>query len=333
MRIGLLHNSILPPENYGGIERIVVNLAYEYRKMGHEVVILSRAGSKMSDFESRSLPQDYKQQSPAEWLPKNLDFLHAHEPLSMLPQIPYLVTCHGNGKIGAEYSTNTNFLSRSHARNHNAKYIVYNGVNPSGFPYVEKKEDYVVFLAKARWRVKNLRSCIDFAKDLGVRLEVIGGQGINSRYVRYHGMIGEKQGKLEILSKARALIYPTNWNEPCALAPLEAMACGTPVLGSDNGCMPELCSEETGVLCQSYGDLIKGWQKVQSLRPEDCRKRVETLFSLERMAKDYLELIEHIQKQGNLDQQPRFIPDASTVNLIYKPTPWNRLRLALTGKI
>jgi glycosyltransferase involved in cell wall biosynthesis len=333
MKIGLLHDSILPPKNYGGIERIVCSLAEEYQRCGHEVTVICRKGSKFEHIDTFELPPNYQITNPSKWLPKNLDFLHCHQPMAIKPEIPFLITVHGNGHPGEKYWRNTNFLSLSHAKNHNGKYFIYNGVDPKNFPFVEKKEDYVVFLARATWRIKNLKTCINFAKDLGVRLEVIGGNGINSKYVKYHGMLGEKDGKLDILSKARALIYPTNWDEPCAVAPLEALACGTPVISSSNGCMPELVKEGTGIICRDYNDLLNSWSKLDNLKPIDCRRSIENFFSLERMAQNYLDLINQIINEGELHQEPRYNFNPKSVNFIFKPTLINRSRFALTGKI
>ena len=332
MKIALMHDSVLPPKTYGGIERIVVSLAHEYRRVGHQVIVLCRKGSKLNDFESFGLPASYQSEPPSEWLPKGIDFLHSHQPLPQKPDIPFCVTIHGNGHEGEKYWRNTNFLSESHTRNHHGKYFVYNGVNPEWYPFVEKKEDYFVFLARTTWRVKNVKTAIAWANDLGVRLEIMGGSGISRGRIRYHGLVDEPE-KVKLLSNARALIYPTNWDEPCAGAPLEALACGTPVISSVNGCMPELVRPGTGVVCASYDELLGSVKKLESVKPADCRRAVEEYFSVQRMAHDYLQLFDRILKQGELDQEPRYDFQKDSVRLLYKPTLANRLRLALLGKI
>lgn len=332
MRIALLHDSVLPPRTYGGIERIVVALAYEYRRLGHEVVVVCRKGSKLTDFETVALPDGYQTTEPAKWLPAGIDFLHSHQPLPLKPSIPFLVTIHGNGHPEEKYWRNTNFLSQSHARNHNATEFVYNGVDPERYPFVEKKSDYYVFLARTTWRVKNLKTAIAWANDLGVRLEIMGGSGVSRGNIRYAGLVEEKE-KVELLSNARALIYPTNWDEPCAGAPLEALACGTPVITSGNGCMPELVRPGTGVVCETYGDLLSAHAAMDAVKTADCRKSVETFFSVWRMAQDYLALFDRILKQGELPHQPKYNFDPKSVKLLYKPTITNRLRHALLGKV
>jgi glycosyltransferase involved in cell wall biosynthesis len=348
MHIGLLHESDLPPRNYGGIERIVVALARAYVRRGHAVTVLCRRGDAEQVAERPedaregririfSLPANYRVRPPKEWLPK-IDFLHSHQPLlfdgasTFRPPMPFLVTIHGNGRAEEKYWPNTAFLSESHAANHSAKYFVYNGVDPSRYEYRANKEDYFVFLARTTWRVKNLRTAIDWANDLGVHLAIMGGNGVSRGGIQFHGLVDEAK-KVKLLSGARALIYPTNWNEPCAGAPLEALACGTPVIATANGCMPELVRPGTGVICHSYAELLESAKAVQAISPESCRHSVETFFSDERMADDYLALFERVINMGDLDHEPAWRSDPKNVELMYKPTLVNRLRLALTGKI
>ncbi len=332
LKIGLLHDSLLPPKNYGGIERIIVNLAREYRRRGHEVVVFCREGSRLEDTETVALPPNYDGSDLPDFFPSDLSILHAHQPLRFVPKLPYLVTIHGNGHLHEQYLPNTNFLSQSHAQNHNAKYFVYNGVDPDLYPFIERKEDYLVFLARTTWRVKNLKTAMDLARDRGMRLEIMGGAGVSRGLFHYRGLVDEPE-KLEVLSRARALIYPTNWDEPCAAAPLEALACGTPVLSSVNGCMPELVRPGTGFTCRTYQELLKAVEQISEVSPRACRASIENFFSLSRMAEDYLKLFQLILERGPLDHQPRFNFDKKSIHWLYKPSLSNRVKFAVTGKV
>ncbi len=332
MKIALLHDSVLPPKTYGGIERIVMALAKEYKRLGHAVVIASRGGSQILGFEFVELPTDHKGRDPKSFLPGDVDFLHSHQPLPVKPSLPFLVTIHGNGHLGEQYWRNTNFLSQSHCQNHHAKHFVYNGVDPEHYPFTAQKDDYFVFLARTTWRIKNVRTAIAWAGDLGVRLEIMGGSGLSRGRIRYHGLTDEAT-KLDLLKNARALIYPTNWDEPCAAAPLEALACGTPVISSVNGCMPELVRPGTGIVCETYAQLLEAGQAVATIDPRQCRSSIEEYFSLQRMAGDYVVMMQKILREGELDHEPRFNFNSQTVKLLYKPTIRNRLSLAFLGKV
>ncbi|MGE3975723.1 MAG: glycosyltransferase [Bdellovibrionales bacterium] len=331
MKIALLHDSLLPPKGYGGIERIVVTLAEEYQRRGHSVVVFCREGSQIPGAEVRALPQGFTGDAQTLNL-SGVDFLHSHQPLHIRPKIPFVVTIHGNGHEDEKYFANTNFLSESHARNHNAKYFIYNGVDQNHYPVMTKKQDYYVFLARTTWRVKNVKTAIAWANDVGVRLEIMGGSGISRGNIHYNGLVDEDQ-KLQLLANARALIYPTNWDEPCAAAPLEALACGTPVITTPNGCMPELVRDGTGVVCRNYAELLEAAEKVKSIDPMKCRHSIESYFSLSRMTDDYLKLFDKIMREGELDHSPEYNFNKSSVSFLFKPTLKNRLQFSLMGKV
>jgi glycosyltransferase involved in cell wall biosynthesis len=333
MKIALVYNERLPAVRYGGVERVVMNLAKSYTGMGHQVFILAGAGSEIKDYETATYPHDSAPQDLARRLPQDIDFIHLHQPEKVKPSRPHLFTIHGNASPGETFFPNTNFVSRSHAFNHRAKYYVLQGVDVEHFPFEPIKQDYYVFMAKAKWRVKNLKTAVAFANDLGVPLKVIGGTGRNTRNVEYLGMLGDNEGRLQILAGARALLYPTNWDEPCALAPLEAFACGTPVLGSTNGSMVETTLPGTGFVTSQYDEYLSFHEKVAALKPQLCRSIALEKFSSERQARDYFQLIEKILAYGELQQNPRHYNHPETVNYLYKPTLLNRLTFALRGRI
>jgi len=336
MHILLFHDSKLPPPNYGGIERIVVTLAEEYTRRGHRVSVLCRPGSKLQGSEVIELPQNWKGENIEKLIPSDVDFIHSHQPLSVEPSIPYLVTIHGNGHPGEKYFANTNFLSQSHARNHGSSIFVFNGVDPERYTFVDKKEDYFIFLARTTWRVKNLKSVIAWANDLNVKLKIIGGNGVSRGNIEYLGFVDDA-AKNKALGGARALVYPTNWDEPCAGAPLEALSCGTSVISTKNGCMSEMVVDgKTGVTCETYGEMLGALDKLKTIRPKDCREAVEKYFSVSRMAADYLTLSEKIRNLGKLVDEknlPHYNFKRESVRFLYKPTIINQARLFMTGKI
>jgi glycosyltransferase involved in cell wall biosynthesis len=97
--------------------------------------------------------------------------------------------------------------------------------------------------------------------------------------------------KLEVLGRARALISPVRWDEPGATAVVEALACGTPVVGLRRGALPMLIDEGvTGLLADDPSQLGELLARVGELDPAACRRAAEERFSAETMAERYLEL-------------------------------------------
>ncbi len=344
MHILLFHDSILPAPNYGGIERIVVTLAEEYSRLGHKVSVLCKKGSKLPrPLHVIEVPENWDGQD-VEFILKSqknlnphgdVEFIHSHQPLVKEPARPYLVTIHGNGRPAEHYHANTNFLSRSHAHNHNSEICVFNGIDTKRYTYCAEKEDYYIFLAKTTWRVKNLKTALNWARDLNVKLKIIGGDGKSRGNIEYLGFVDDKI-KNHVLGHAKALIYPTNWDEPCAGAPLEALSCGTPIISTANGCMPEMVSDDTGVICRNYQELLQAPQKLVRVSTLKCRQRAETDFSVERMAEDYLALMGKIIQIGKLvddKHRPRYNFKKTSVDLMFKPSFKNKLQVMITGKI
>jgi glycosyltransferase involved in cell wall biosynthesis len=76
--------------------------------------------------------------------------------------------------------------------------------------------------------------------------------------------------KRELLSGARFLLFPIQWEEPFGLVMTEALACGTPVVATAMGSVPEIVGEdgEVGVLAgvNKWDEMVEaikegGWRQ------------------------------------------------------------------------
>jgi glycosyltransferase involved in cell wall biosynthesis len=99
------------------------------------------------------------------------------------------------------------------------------------------------------------------------------------------------EAKIRLLQDAKALLFPSNMKEPFGLVACESMACGTPVIALRDGAIPEIVLDGvTGYVVDSIGEMASRVQSINTISPEACREHVEKNFSIETMAKRYLEL-------------------------------------------
>jgi glycosyltransferase involved in cell wall biosynthesis len=70
-----------------------------------------------------------------------------------------------------------------------------------------------------------------------------------------------------------ALLYTSEWEEPFARVPLEAMACGLPVIGSLVGGAKDLFRHGENVLTFSPGDVNELASRMQELQLQPALRR------------------------------------------------------------
>ena len=95
--------------------------------------------------------------------------------------------------------------------------------------------------------------------------------------------------KVELLQNARATLFPIEWEEPFGLVMIESMACGTPVIATRHGAVPEVIEHgRSGVIVDDYREMPAALEAADRLDPVECRRYVEERFSVERMVADYV---------------------------------------------
>jgi glycosyltransferase involved in cell wall biosynthesis len=106
--------------------------------------------------------------------------------------------------------------------------------------------------------------------------------------IEYLGEVSHGQ-KVELLQDARATLFPIDWEEPFGLVMIESMACGTPVIATNRGAVPEVIDHgRSGIIVEHYRDMPAALEQADALDPRECRRYVEERFSPERMVDDYV---------------------------------------------
>ncbi len=175
----------------------------------------------------------------------------------------------------------------------------YNGIDPGEWTFRDAAGDYLLFLARFHPE-KGAHLAIEVAKRAGVRLKLAGipqDEAYFRELVAPHvdgdavQFLGHVKGKARdaLVGGALALVHMTTRPERFGLTLIEAMACGTPVLGARMGSIPEIVVDgATGFLCDGVADAVAHVPRLAALDRRACRAHVEAQFTVERMVERYL---------------------------------------------
>jgi GTP cyclohydrolase I len=106
------------------------------------------------------------------------------------------------------------------------------------------------------------------------------------------GEIGDAE-KQRLYEGAIATLFPIAWPEPFGLVLIESLACGTPVLASPVGSVPEVIRDGvSGFHCTTVDDYVRGIERIDEIGREVCRREFEERFTADRMARRYEETFE-----------------------------------------
>jgi len=326
VKITIVHNSKIPVTAYGGIERVIWYLAEELLKMGHKITFLVEKGSYCPF--APVVAYDPQKSINAQ-IPSPADFVHLHFQPNEIIDFPHLITVHGNLPEETVFFPNTNFVSQNHAKRYNADAFVYNGLNwdDYGKPDLKNQRNYIHFLGKAAWRIKNVRGAIEIAKQNKTEIKILGGQRINlkmgfrfttTKYATFYGMVGASK-KNEILNGSKGLIFPVLWHEPFGLAIIESLYYGCPIIGTKYGALPELVSPEYGFLSNTLNELSEAIGILGSYNQKRCHEYALNQFNSRIMTENYLKLYDRILNGEKINRDvPQFIKTENQLESLIK---------------
>jgi glycosyltransferase involved in cell wall biosynthesis len=317
----------LPPSAYGGIESVCADLVDRLVARGNDVVLVGvgRNGTA-AEFRStsdRPHPDRIGQSVPdvvhAAALPAILDELdvdvvHDHSfagPLLARGRAaPTVVTAHNvvTGDTGRYYRLldgSVHLVAISDAQRRLAPDIdwaatVHNAIDVGLFPFRREKEDFALFLGRAA-ACKGIPEAVAAAAAAGLPLRIAAKcrapeeqeyfehvvKPLLGPGVEWLGEVGREE-KLALLTAARCLLFPISWDEPFGMVMVEAMACGTPVVASRRGSVPEVVAHgETGFVCDDHASLVAALGRLDELSPDRCRAEAVRRFDVDLMAARY----------------------------------------------
>jgi glycosyltransferase involved in cell wall biosynthesis len=299
MKIVFYHHQPLPVSGYGGTERILFWHMVELVRQGHDVTLIGHPDSKVVQHGIKLIPElvsdllDLKK-----FIPADCDIVHL-QINGEIAGIPTINTVHGNGQINEVLMKNSVFVSKKHAEIHGSDQFVHNAIDFKEYPFepkAKKEWNRFLFLAKASWKVKNLKFTVKACRSAGKHLEVAGGRWFGlSRFIHNHGIIGGDE-KLKLIRECDALLFAVRWHEPFGIAAIEAMSQGLPVIGSPYGSLPELITKESGFIANNYEELreLVAVDHSKTFDPNVIRKYAEENFGIELYSKRYLALYEKV---------------------------------------
>jgi len=205
------------------------------------------------------------------------------------------------------------FISKSERKNAPVRFknnwVVYNGIDLSQFKFNPKPKKHFIWIARI-CEAKGTKEAIEIAKKARVKLLLAGQlQPHHQEYfekeikpelssqIKYIGEISQRELS-GFYGQALACLYPIKWEEPFGLIMVESMACGTPVIVFDKGSAKEVVEDgKTGFVVKNIKEAVEAIKKIGQIDRSACRKRVEKLFSYQRMVSDYEKVYQEILRK------------------------------------
>ncbi len=155
-----------------------------------------------------------------------------------------------------------------------------------------------------------------FKKLPDLHLNIMGGGEIETElknFVEQNNLrnvtfLGYKSGeeKEQIIKNAKAIIVPSEWNEPCPCTTSEAYSNAVPLIVSNKGGLPELVEEtKTGFIFHAghVDNLIEQIQKIENLTDEELlamKRNCINIFKEKYTKEIYIKKLEDILKSTDI---------------------------------
>jgi glycosyltransferase involved in cell wall biosynthesis len=316
----------VPPSGYGGIEWVVSLLADALADAGHDVTLFASGDSRTRaklvavypEAPSRQIGRTFWELRHALACFERADeFEVINDHTGMLGatvQTPVTHTVHGpmDGEPGEIYEQigrvapdvgliSISMNQRKPKPDLNWIANVHNALDFSVYPFKPRRGEYLLFLGRMS-PDKGAHRAVAVAMAAGLPLKLAGKMQEPKERQYFHELVephlvdgieylGEVTHgeKVELLENARATLFPIEWEEPFGLVMIESMACGTPVIATRMGAVPEVIEHgRSGLIVDDYRQMVDVLEQADELDPVELRRYVEQEFSPRRMVDDYV---------------------------------------------
>ncbi len=320
-----------PPQHYGPWELVTSLLTEELVTRGLDVTLFATKDSKTHGKLAGICPAPYSEDPTID--AKAWEMLHVghvferagefdliHNQADFVPlafsrlvNTPLVTTIHGFSSdrilpAYKAYEDRVSYVAISEAdRRPDLRYAatIHHGIRLADFPFDQKGAEELLFFGRIH-HDKGAAEAIEVARRTDRRLKMAGiiqdrdyyderiAPSLDPLSVRYLGPLGG-QARVEALGSARALLHLVNFDEPFGLSVVEALACGTPVIASNRGAMPEVIKHGvTGFLVENVDEAVEAINCIGDIDRAACRAAVSAHFTIERMADRYIDLYRQI---------------------------------------
>jgi glycosyltransferase involved in cell wall biosynthesis len=177
----------------------------------------------------------------------------------------------------------------------------HNAIAMDSYPFHPGNDGYLLFLGRMS-PDKGAHHAAALARETGLPMILAGKmhdllerqhfaanvEPLLGGNIEYVGEVSHDE-KVRLLQNALATVFPIQWPEPFGLVMVESMACGTPVVATRQGAVPEVIEQgRSGIIVDSPAELAEAVKQAVTLDPHECRASAIERFSPARMVDDYV---------------------------------------------
>lgn len=320
----------VPPQYYGGIERVVDLVVRGLVDRGHTLTLFANGSSSVP---CRLIPLPGRFSRPISDCVRNtwaidteiaregFDIIHSFGRLAYLwPSLMRgrrVVMTYQRSvtprsvKLGLVLSRNKvrfTAVGKHLVKNLKGEWsIIPNGVDTDQFSYNPSttSDAPLTFLGRIEY-IKGAHLAVEVAKQSCRKLIIMGNveprhkdyfderirPHIDSENVVFMGAVDDAT-KGRLLRNSAALLMPVLWDEPFGIVMVEALACGTPVIGLNRGSVPEvIVNGVTGFVCKDVEQMSAAVKRIDFVNRKNCRSDAESRFSQSAIVAQYESLYE-----------------------------------------